>query len=182
MNELASKAQLRMSYFRWALVCITAILFCGIASATIARSGYGNGWFAALVKPQLMPPGSVFRAVWIGLYVLLGLALAYVIDARRARGRGLAVTLFMVQLACNFIWSPLFFAAHEARLSFYLLCVMLILSLVTTGLFSRIRTAAGLLMIPYLLWLCFAAYLNFEVNRLNPGAETLVSPSINTQI
>jgi hypothetical protein len=76
MNELASKAQLRMSYFRWALVCITAILFCGIASAVISNSGYGNRWFAALVKPDLMPPGPVFRLVWPALYVLLGLSVA----------------------------------------------------------------------------------------------------------
>lgn len=182
MNELASKAQLRMSYLRWALVCITAILFCGIASASIANSGYGNNWFAALVKPDLMPPGWIFSAAWTGLYILLGLALAYVVDARRAAGRGLAVTLFLVQLLCNFIWSPLFFAAHEVTLSFYLLGVILVLSMVTAWLFSRIRAAAGLLMIPYILWLCFAAYLNFEIIRLNPGAETLVAPSVNTQI
>jgi benzodiazapine receptor len=163
MNELASKAQLRMSYFRWALVCITAILFCGIASA-------------------VMPPGPVFRLVWPALYVLLGLSVAFIIDARRAAGKGLALTLFAVQLLCNFIWSPLFFAAHEVMLSLYLLCVILVLSLVTAGLFSRIRPGAALLMVPYIAWLCFAIYLNYEVDRLNPGAETLVAPAINTQI
>jgi benzodiazapine receptor len=182
MNELASKAQLRMSYFRWALVCITAILFCGIASAVISNSGYGNRWFAALVKPDLMPPGPVFRLVWSALYVLLGLAVAFIIDARRAAGKGLALTLFAVQLLCNFIWSPLFFAAHEVMLSLYLLCVILVLSLVTAGLFSRIRPGAALLMVPYIAWLCLAIYLNYEVDRLNPGAETLVAPAINTQI
>lgn len=171
-----------MSYFRWALVCVTATLFCGVVSASIANSGYGNSWFAALTKPELMPPGSTFRAVWTGLYVLLGLALAYIIDARRAAGRGMAITLFMAQLLGNFIWSPLFFAAHEVTLSVYLLCVILVLSLVAAWLFWRIRTAAGLLLIPYILWLCFAIYLNFGVSRLNPGAETLVAPSINTQI
>jgi len=182
MNELASKAQLRMSYFRWALFCIAVILLCGTGSALLANSGYGNHWFAALAKPDIMPAGWVFRAVWTALYVLLGLAVALVIDARRARGRGLALTLFIVQLLCNFIWFPLFFAAHELTLSVYLLCAVLVLSLVTAGLFARIRAGAALLMLPYILWLCLAAYLNFEVHRLNPNAETLVAPAINTQI
>ena len=182
MNELASKGQLRLSYFRWALVCITAILFCGILSGVIANSGHDNRWFAALTKPDLMPPGKIFGIVWPALYVLLGLAVALILDARRARGKGLAITLFIVQLLCNFGWSPLFFAAHEVELALYLLGVILLLSVVTAWLFSRIRTAAGLLMLPYILWLCFAIYLNFEVDRLNPGAETLVAPAINTQI
>lgn len=182
MNELASRAQLRMSYFRWALFCITVILLCGMGSALLANSGYGNHWFAALAKPDIMPPGWVFRAVWTALYILLGLAVALVVDARGARGRGLALTLFVVLLMGNFIWSPLFFSGHELTLSVYLLAVMLGLSLLTAWRFSRIRTGAALLMLPYILWLCFATYLNFEVNRLNPNAETLVAPTINTQI
>lgn len=182
MNELASRGQLRLSYFRWALVCVTAILFCGIVSAVIADSGHGNKWFAALTKPDLMPPGQLFRIVWPTLYVLLGLAAALIFDARRAAGKGLAITLFIVQCLCNFIWAPLFFAAHEVGLALYLLGVILLLSAVTAGLFWRIRATAGLLMLPYILWLCFAIYLIFEVVRLNPGAETLVAPAINTQI
>lgn len=182
MNELASKAQLRLSYFRWALFCVTVILLCGTGSAIMANSGYGNQWFAALVKPAIMPPGWIFGTVWTVLYVLLGLAVALIIDARGAAGKGLALTLFLVQLLCNFLWSPLFFAAHEVRLSFYLIEVMQLLSLVILWRFSRIRAAAAWLMLPYVLWLGFAGFLNFEVNRLNPGAETLVAPAINTQI
>jgi tryptophan-rich sensory protein len=182
MNELASKAQLRMSYMRWALFSITLILFFGMASGYMANSGYGNHWFSALAKPAFTPPGWVFAAVWPTLYVLLGLAVALIIDARGAAGRGLALLLFIVQLLGNFAWSPLFFAAHEISLALYLLVAILALSLLAAGLFSRIRPLAALLMLPYLLWLGFALYLNYGIDKLNPDGETLVAPAINTQI
>lgn len=182
MSEIASRAQLRMSYFRWALVCVTCVLGLGMASGWLANSGYGNSWFAALDKPALTPPGWVFGLVWPILYVLLGLSLALVIDARRAAGRGIAITLFLVQLCCNLAWSPLFFAAHETTLAFYLLLVILALAILTALLFGRIRPMAALLLVPYVMWLCFAAYLSFAIDQRNPNAETLVAPSINTQI
>lgn len=182
MSEIASRAQLRLSYFRWALFSVTLILALGMASGWLANSGYGNNWFAALRKPALMPPGWVFGAVWTVLYVMLGLAVAVVIDARRAPGRGLGLTLFVVQLLCNFSWSPLFFGAHETRLALYLLAVMILLTIAIIALFARVRAAAGLLLLPYLAWLCFAAYLTFEIDRLNPDARALASPTLNTQI
>ena len=182
MNEIASKSQLRLSYFRWALFCVTIILLLGWTSGLMANSGNGNHWFAALQKPALMPPGATFAIVWSILYILLGLSVAVVLNARGAPGRGLALTLFVVGLLCNFAWSPLFFAAHEVKLAFYLICAMLVLGIVTMVLFARVRQVAALLLAPYLLWLVFAAYLNFGILTLNPGAETLVAPAINTQI
>jgi benzodiazapine receptor len=182
MNEIASQGQLRLAFLRWALVTVPAIEFLGMISGFLSNSGYGNRWFAALVKPDLTPPGWVFATVWPLLYLLMGLALAIVIHARGARGRGLAITLFVVQLLCNFAWSPLFFAAHEATLAFYLLLVILVLATVTTVLFGRIRALAAWLMVPYLLWLGFASGLAYDIDRMNPGAETLVPSAISTQI
>lgn len=182
MNEIASKSQLRMSYFRWALFCVSIIVLLGTASGYAANSGYQNQWFAALDKPALTPPGWVFGTVWPALYVLLGLSLALVVTARRALGRGLAITLFVVQLVCNYAWSPLFFAAHEATLAFYLIVLILLLTLVCALLFARIRLLAALLLVPYIAWLCFAGWLSFEIDRRNPGAETLVAPAFSTQI
>lgn len=182
MNELASKSQLRLSFARWALFCVSIILLFGIGSGVVANSGYGNHWFAVLAKPAVMPPGWAFGAAWTALYILLGLSLAIVIGARGAAGRGIAITLFLVQLVLNFAWSPLFFRAHEAALAFYLLLVILVLSAIVTLLFARIRGLAAILLLPYLAWLCFASYLSFEMDRLNPHAETLVAPGISTQI
>ena len=182
MNGIASAGQLRASLLRWALVTVPAIEFLGLASGYLANSGYGNRWFAMLDKPAITPPGVAFAVIWPILYLLIALALAIILHARGARGRGLAITLFLVQLLCNFAWSPLFFGAHEATLAFYLILVIFVLAVVTTVLFARIRAMAAWLMLPYLLWLAFATYLNYEVDRLNPDAETLVVPALRTQI
>jgi len=182
VNEIASRGQLRLAFLRWALVTVPAIEFLGLASGFLANSGYRNRWFAALAKPEFTPPGWVFATVWPILYLLIALALAIVIHARGAKGRGVAIMFFLVQLVCNFVWSPLFFAAHEATLAFYLLVVILALATLTTIFFARIRTLAALLMLPYLLWLCFAAVLAFQIDRQNPDAETLVAPAVRTQI
>jgi len=182
MNQIASPGQLRLAYLRWALVTVPAILFLGFLSGKLANSGYGNRWFAALAKPELIPPGWVFGAAWTLLYILMALAFAMVLHARGARGRGVAIALFLIQFALNLIWSPLFFRAHQVGDALALILVLTVLVAVTTALFQRIRRAAGWLLLPYLLWLAFATYLNYEVDRLNPDAETLVVPALRTQI
>ena len=74
-----------MSYIRWALFTVPAIVFLGLLSGRVSNSGYDNQWFAALVKPTFMPPGWAFPVAWTILYILLGFALAVVIHARGAR-------------------------------------------------------------------------------------------------
>lgn len=174
MTGIASKSQLRMSYLRFALFTVPLILFLGIVSGKIANSGYENAWFAALTKPELMPPGAAFGIVWTILYVLLGLSLAIILNARGAQGRGLAIGLFVFQMLLNFAWSPVFFGLHQVRAALFIILAMLLVSTLVMILFMRIRPVAATLMIPYLLWLGFATYLNYQIIGLNPDAETLV--------
>ena len=174
MTGIASRSQLRMSYLRWALVTVPAVLLLGTLSGRASNSGYGNPWFDALVKPEAMPPGWVFGVAWTILYILLGLALAMILNARGARGRPLALALFFAQLLLNYSWSPIFFAMHELRLALFVIAAMLGLSIAATVRFAKIRRAAALLMLPYLAWLCFAGFLNFRIIELNPDAEALV--------
>jgi tryptophan-rich sensory protein len=162
-----------MSFLRWALVTIPAVLLLGTLSGRASNSGYGNPWFDALVKPEAMPAGWVFGAAWTTLYILLGLALAMILNARGSRGRPLALSLFFAQLALNYSWSPIFFAMHQVRTALVIIALMLALAMAAAFLFARIRKAAGLLMLPYLAWLCFAAFLNYQIIQLNPTAETL---------
>ncbi|APL93447.1 MULTISPECIES: TspO/MBR family protein [Sphingobium] len=182
MNEIASPGQLRLAYARWALVTVPAIVFLGFLSGKLANSGYGNRWFAALAKPELIPPGWVFGAAWTVLYVLMALAFAIVLHARGARGRGAAIIAFVAQLILNLLWSPLFFRAHQVDQALALIVVLFVLVAVTTALFWRVRRVAGLLLLPYLCWLAFASYLNYEIGRLNPDAESLGKPALQTQI
>ncbi|MES2497137.1 MAG: TspO/MBR family protein [Pseudomonadota bacterium] len=182
MAELASPRQLRIAYMRWALICVPAILLLGMISGKIANSGYGNPWFDALSKPSFMPPGWAFGVAWSILYVVLALALAMILNARGAKGRGLAITLFLAQLALNLAWSPAFFAMHRIMLAFGLIMAILFWATATTVAFWKIRPLAGILMLPYLGWLMFAALLNWQFHVLNPNGVTLVPASGSTQI
>jgi translocator protein len=182
MSELASPNQLRMSYLRWALVTVPAIVFLGFLSGMLANSGYGNAWFDALKKPAIMPPGWVFPVAWTVLYVMQGIALAMILNARGNRYRGHAIALFTVQFILNLVWSPLFFAAHQVLPAFVLIIAMLGFAIATTFAFGRVRSIAAWLMVPYLVWLCFASLLNWQVHQINPDAANLVTAPPATQI
>ena len=149
-----------------------AIVLLGSASGWLSGSGYGNAWFDALVKPFFMPPGWAFGVVWPILYLLMGISLAMVLAEPASPRRKVALVLFFVQLALNFAWSPIFFAAHDIRLAKIVIFVMAALAAAAAGQFMRLRKAAGLLLIPYLAWLVFAATLNSTIEELNPGAGT----------
>ncbi|HEU0134418.1 MAG TPA: TspO/MBR family protein [Allosphingosinicella sp.] len=182
MTAIASKSQLRMSFLRYALFTVPLVLLLGTVSGRIANSGYGNAWFDALRKPEIMPPGWMFGAAWTILYILLGLSLALILHAKGARGRGPALSLFVLQLLLNYAWSPLFFAYHQVDAAFWTILAMIAISAVTAVLFWRIRRSAGLLMLPYLAWLCFAATLTWQIGTLNPGASELAPGGITTDI
>ena len=171
-----------MAFLRWALVTVPLILLLGIMSGQLSGSGAGNAWFDALIKPDIMPPGWVFGAAWTILYVLMGFALAFIVAARGARGRGRALALFALQFALNLAWSPIFFAAHQVTAALAMILLLIVAAIVTALTFARIRPIAGVLLVPYIAWLVFAAFLNFEIIRLNPEAATLAPGPGATQI
>lgn len=171
MTQLASSGQLRASFFRWALVCVPGVLLLGFLSGRLAGSGPGNPWFDALIKPGIYPPPQTFGIVWSVLYVLMGLALALVISARGAWGRERAIVAFFVQLVLNLAWTPLFFAAHQITWALLLLCALDVAVIATIWLFRKVRPMAALLLLPYLAWILFATWLNWEFRTANPGAD-----------
>lgn len=171
MTLLASPGQLRASFVRWALLLVPAVLLAGFVSGQLAGSGPGNPWFDSLAKPSIYPPPITFGIVWSVLYVMMGLAFAYICSAWGARGRGVAITMFLIQLAFNLAWSPLFFGAHQISDALVLIGVLDVAVLITLVLFWRIRVSAGLLMLPYLAWILFATVLNWQFLELNPQAD-----------
>lgn len=171
MNFLASREQLRASFIRWALVCVPLCLLLGFLSGRLAGSGPGNPWFDALVKPGIYPPPAAFGIVWSILYVMMGIAVALVGSSWGARGRGLAIGVFVVQFLVNLAWTPTFFAAHQITGALLVIGVLAALVAMTAVLFWRVRKIAGLLLVPYLAWVLFATALNYEFLRLNPQAD-----------
>jgi tryptophan-rich sensory protein len=155
---------------RTALVTVPLIVGVGFLMGQLSDSGYGNGWFDALAKPSAMPPGWAFGLAWTILYVLLGAASAIIWNAPSSGARSAGLALFLIQLLLNFSWSPLFFGAHQILWALGVIVVMLGLSIATTANFAKTSKVAAGLMIPYLAWLAFATYLNFEILQLNPGA------------
>lgn len=124
--------------------------------------------YGALVQPPLAPPPWVFPVAWTVLYLLMGIAsvLVFRADAPQAEKKR-ALTLYGVQLAVNFVWPLLFFRAGLYGASLVWLIFLLVLVLATIAAFRQVSRAAAWLLVPYVLWLLFAAYLNAAVWVLN---------------
>ncbi|CAM4097864.1 CrtK protein [Novosphingobium lubricantis] len=182
MQYLASPGQLRASLLRWSLFTVPLLLLLGFFSGQAAGSGPGNPWFDALVKPSIYPPPATFGIVWSVLYGMIGIALAMVLSARGAGGRVLAVSVFVLQFILNLAWSPVFFALHQITGAFWITVAMAVLIAVTIALFWRIRPVAGMLLVPYLAWVCFASVLTFEFGRLNPDADGMFAPARTVRV
>ena len=171
MNFLASSGQLRAGIIRWALVCVPVVLLLGILSGTLAGNGGDDPWLSALSKPDLYPPSATFGIVWSVLYAMMGFSLAIVAAATGARGRRLAITVFVVQLAFNLAWSPLFFGMHWMSGALADILVLDVLVVFTIVLFARVRPVAAGLLVPYLAWILFATYLNWAILQENPAMD-----------
>ncbi len=172
MSLPASHGQLRARFLRWALVLVPAVVLAGLASGVLGGSTASSAWFAGLAKPGINPPSYLFGIVWPILYVMMGLALTLIVTARGAPGRGAAIAAFVVQLALNLAWSPLFFGAHQVSAALWLLFGIDLAVIATIVLFWKVRPPAAWLLVPYLAWILFATALNWQFDALNPDAET----------
>jgi len=126
-----------------------------------------NGWYAGLAKAPLNPPNWLFGPVWTILYALMGIAAYLVWRRRKDKPVVFAMAFFILQLALNFVWSYLFFGLREPAFA-AIEIVALWLSIAWTALeFMKISRPSAALLAPYLLWVAFAAYLNYSVVILN---------------
>lgn len=122
-------------------------------------------WYQSIEKSALTPPGWVFPVVWFVLYVLIGIALWRFVERARELRTGLA--LFGTQLVLNGLWSYLFFGLHRPGLAFIEIVLLWFAIAATMLVVARATRWSALLLAPYLAWVSFAAFLNFEVWRLN---------------
>ena len=137
------------------------------AIGAIASIDAGS-FYAEVVRPDWAPPGWLFGPVWLTLYTLMGIA-AWLVWRRAGFGAvRVALTLFLVQLVVNALWSWLFFAWRLGLPALVDILVLLALIIAMLAAFWRQSRVAGALIIPYLLWVGFAAVLNYSVWQLNP--------------
>ena len=149
------------------IICLAIPLVVGGAAGLLTMTSMEA--FEALNQPPLSPPGWLFPVVWTVLYVLMGIAsyLVSVSDAPQEE-KARALWTYGIQLAFNFLWPIAFFNLKWYLFAFLWLVILWILILITALRFGRIRKPAGYLLVPYLLWVAFAGYLNLGIYLLNP--------------
>ena len=124
-------------------------------------------WYRALTKPALTPPDFIFAPVWTLLYILMALAAWLVWRQGGFKSNRLALSLYGAQLVLNALWSWIFFGQHQIGFALIDILVLLSVIILTAIKFHTINRHAAILMTPYILWVTFATYLNFELWRLN---------------
>ena len=128
---------------------------------------YDKQWYDSLDKPEFQPPDRVFMPVWTVLYILMAIALFVVVQDGFEFKNILAALLFFIQLSVNLSWPRAFFAEKNLRKAFLLTVLLTFLVLLTMIVFFMVEKLAGILMLPYFLWCCFATVLSFEILELN---------------
>jgi benzodiazapine receptor len=161
MQSLSKQKQI-LGLVGWLVVSFAASAVGAVASIQ-AKSFYSH-----LAQPAWAPPAGIFGPVWTVLYALMGIAAWLVWRSGGFRPNRKALTLFLLQLAFNSLWSWLFFAWHRGAWALADVFVLWILIVATLVSFWRLRPLAGALLIPYLLWVSFASALNYSVWQLNP--------------
>jgi translocator protein len=166
-NHAPDSRSSSVSALRQAVALVGWLTLCFAAAGT-SLFVTTDGWFESLRKPVWNPPPWIFGPVWTLLYAMMAVAawLVWRDGGWKAHRRALGV--FCLQVLFNAMWTPLFFAAHQPGVAFLDIVLLWITLAVTTVLFWRISTLAGLLLLPYLGWTTFAAVLNFTIWRMNP--------------
>lgn len=126
-------------------------------------------WYESLNKPAFTPPDSIFTPAWIYLYVLIFLSLFTFIYTKSDKDKKLGYFLFAIQMVLNLSWVPAFFYLKNITMSFVIIIFMLIFTFMTAAEFYKISKMSAALIAPYILWIAFAAYLNYGMMYLNTG-------------
>ena len=144
------------------IFCIAVPLLVGALSGFLTQNSMAD--FAMLQKPPLAPPGIIFPVVWTILYILMGAA-SYLVLTSDAIQKDIdhAITVYGLQLILNFFWSIIFFNLEWYLAAFFWLVLLWFAVLYTLLLFRKISPPAALLLVPYLLWITFAGYLNLSI-------------------
>ncbi|UCC79531.1 MAG: tryptophan-rich sensory protein [Candidatus Zixiibacteriota bacterium] len=148
-----------VSLFIWIGICF-------IPAVIGSRFSPGD-WYARLAKPSWTPPGFIFGPVWTLLYTTMGIAAWLLWKRVEFSAARVAFMLFIVQLIFNGMWSWIFFGLHKPGFAFVELCFLWALILATLIMFWNLYRPSGILLVPYLAWVTFAAILNFAIWWLN---------------
>jgi translocator protein len=148
-------------------LALSGWLMLTFAAATMGGFFLPGEWYARLQKPPWNPPSWIFGPVWTVLYTAMAIAAWLVWKRGGFAAQRAALTLFLLQLLFNVLWSPLFFGLHHPGLAFADLLLLWLALLGTVPAFWRAHRIAGAMLVPYLAWVTFAGALNLAIWRLN---------------
>lgn len=157
---------IRFVNFIYAIISVLIAQTAGVIGSIFTVSNVGE-WYTTLVTPSFNPPAWVFGPVWTMLYTLMGIAAYLVWRKIDAPGAKPALTLYGVQLALNALWSILFFGLHSPGGALAEIVLLWFAIIATMVAFARVSRLAAWLLAPYILWVSFAAYLNYAIWMLN---------------
>lgn len=168
---------MRIHNFLKLLIAVTTSLLAGVIGSLFTASEI-QGWYTALIKPEFNPPSWVFGPVWTTLFVLMGIA-AFLIWKKGLERGGVKIALgiFLGQLVLNTLWSIIFFGLHSPGGALVEIVFLWLAILATIIIFAKISKLAAWLLVPYILWVSFAGYLNFSIWMLNQRDATTPAPS-----
>jgi tryptophan-rich sensory protein len=146
------------------LVGFIAVCFLALAMGAVFRPGH---WYEQLAKPSWRPPNWLFAPVWTLLYLTTAISGWLVWRQTGFAGGVLPLSIFLAQLLLNAAWTPLFFGLHRPDLAFLDIALLWLSIIATIAVFHPISASAAYLLLPYLIWITFAAALNFSIWRLN---------------
>lgn len=152
------------------LKLIASIIICQLAGfiGSLFTTPAIPTWYKTLIKPSFSPPNSIFSPVWIALFLLMGISLFLVWQKNQKDKKvKIALLFFTVQLVLNILWSVIFFGLKSPLLAFIEIIILWFAILLTILKFLKVSKPAGALLLPYILWVSFAAFLNFFLWNLN---------------
>lgn len=154
-----------MSYIKLAISVIIPLVIGFIGSFFTSRSV--NTWYTTINKPAFNPPNWIFGPVWTILFILMGISLYLVWSLGFGKNEWLTTGIFSVNLLLNLLWSLLFFGLRSPFLALMDIMALWVIILVNIIVFYNISKTAGILLVPYLLWVSFASILNYYIYILN---------------
>jgi tryptophan-rich sensory protein len=142
------------------LIAVLSVEVLGGLGATVTSGGI-SGWYTGLVRPPGTPPNWVFGPVWVTLYAMMGVAIALVWHRAQAGGAKRDALLWAgLQLVLNLAWTPVFFGWHQMLVALVVILLLWVALAVTAVKFWKICRLAGMLLVPYWIWVGYATYLN----------------------
>ena len=154
-----SKVHPAIGFIGWLLLCYAPSL-----TAVFVSTG---DWYEQLNKPTWNPPSWLFGPVWMTLYTMMAVAAWLVWRRGGWASQWRPLSVFVVQLVLNALWTPLFFALHLPDVAFVEIVFLWLMLVIAIAMFYRAHRGAAALLLPYLAWVSFAAFLNFTIWRMN---------------